>query len=69
MEMAYKKKRQMLFSTIFTTLISIGGFGALGWVIDMVAGTKPVFLIVCLAVSFPATQFNLYREMIRITKK
>ena len=69
MEMANKKKKQMVFSTISTTIISIVGFGILGWVIDMVADTKPVFLIVCLAISFPATQFNLYKEMLKITKQ
>lgn len=56
----------------FITLSSIFLLGGLGWLIDSwIPGEKHTFLIVFIIISYPLTQFALYKKMknFKINKK
>lgn len=58
--------------TIRVALITLGGlaiFGGGGYLLDTQFGTKPLFLIIGVVVSYPIIQVALYRTFRSMTKK
>ncbi len=64
-----EKRLTMTFSIVTTTLAVIATFGGLGYMIDYFAGTKPLFLIILLVISFPITQILLFKKARQLGKK
>lgn len=51
-----KLKKRVFLKTVKISLISILIFGFLGYSLDTIFNTKPIFLVVSICLSFPITQ-------------
>jgi F0F1-type ATP synthase assembly protein I len=45
-------------------VLIIGGAAVIGWLLDRLLGTKPIFIIVLLLASIPVTIWTIYRYSI-----
>lgn len=55
----------IISSIVFTAII----FGGLGWLVDYLAGSKPVGIIIGFMVSFIVSQYFIVKKLSRYTKK
>ncbi len=62
-------KISVFIQTVIYTLASIAIFGALGHYLDKKLETSPVILIVAVVVSYPFTQFILFRRLRRFAQE
>ncbi len=62
-------KISVFIQTVIYTLASIAIFGALGYYLDQKLETSPVILIVAVVVSYPFTQFILFRRLRRFARE
>ena len=62
-------KISVFIQTVIFTLASIAIFGALGYYLDQKLETSPVILIVAVVVSYPFTQFILFRRLRRFAQE
>lgn len=62
------KRRQMWGNIIIYSLVSIALFGTIGYLLDKWLNTNPILLIVSIVLSFPFTQFILYKKVQKMIK-
>ena len=68
MDRIYSKKKEMWWNIIVYSLAGIALFGAIGYGLDLWLGTDPILLIVLIIISFPFTQFALYKRIQKMVK-
>jgi len=66
-ELIFSKHLQITLRVAAITLGSIGIFTVGGYALDMQIGTKPLFLIIGLLISFPLSQYLIYKKFRTIT--
>lgn len=66
-ELMFSKHLQITLRVAAITLGSIGIFTGGGYLLDMKFATKPLFLILGLVISFPLSQFLIYKSMREVT--
>jgi len=65
----YQTRIKMTVSIVVITLITLGVFGGVGYLLDHYLDTKPILLLVFIVISFPVTQFFLYKRAQNLMKK
>lgn len=56
-----QKRWAMTRMIVLISLVSVIGFGGIGYALDMVFDTKPALLIVAILISFPITQIAIHK--------
>lgn len=62
-----KSHLQITLRVLAITVVTVGGFASLGYLVDTQLDTKPLGMVIGLVVGFPVTQYIIYKKFRNFT--